>query len=110
MLQSVEDAVAAVAQRRMEALPAGDAARREFSFDLCRIADNDIRVPGETAIVAGRYRNVARVRGYPVPLKRARQLRVYVNRGGHWKPLAHQAAEIAPGAACPQPPPAGNSG
>jgi hypothetical protein len=128
MSQSAEQAVAAVEQRRIDALLAGDVAaldaiidehcshvesngvartkaafladiaRREFSFDLFEIEENRIRVFGDTAVVAGRYRNVARVRGYPLPLKRARHLRVYVNRGGHWKLLAHQATEIAPGA------------
>lgn len=85
---------------RTKAAFLADVARREFSFDLFEIEDNDIRVVGETAIVAGRYRNVARVRGYPVRLKHARHLRVYVNRGSHWGLLAHQATEIAPGASC----------
>jgi hypothetical protein len=126
MPQSAEDAVAAVEQRRIEALIASDinaldaiidaqcthiesngtsrtkaafladVAKREFSFDLFEIEENHIRIFGETAVVAGTYRNIVRVRGNPNPVKHARHLRVYVNRGGSWKLVAHQATEIAP--------------
>jgi hypothetical protein len=126
MLQSAEDAVAAVEQRRIDALIASDinaldeiidehcthiesngtsrtkaafledVAKREFSFDLFEIEENYIRIFGEMALVAGTYRNIVRVRGNLNPVKHARHLRVYVNRGGSWKLVAHQATEIAP--------------
>jgi hypothetical protein len=126
MSQSAEDAVAVVEQRRINALVASDinaldeiidehcthiesngtsrtkaafladVAKREFSFDLFEIEENHIRIFGDTAIVDGTYRNIVRVRGNPNPVKHARHLRVYVNRGGSWKLVAHQATEIAP--------------
>jgi uncharacterized protein (TIGR02246 family) len=126
MPQSAENAVAAIEQRRINALMAADintlneimdeqcthiesngtprtkaafledVAKREFSFDLFEIEENHIRIFGDTAIVAGTYRNIVRVRGNPNPVKHARHLRVYVNRGGTWKLVAHQATEIAP--------------
>jgi hypothetical protein len=126
MPQSAEDAVAAVEQRRIAALLAADiptldeiidahcthiesngtsrtkaafladVATRAFSFDLFEIDENHIHIFGETAVVAGTYRNIVRVRGTPNPVKYARHLRVYVNRGGRWKLVAHQATEIAP--------------
>lgn len=126
MPPSVEDAVAAVEQRRIDALIASDVdaldeiidahcthiesngtsrtkaeflkdvAQREFSFDLFEIDENHIRIFGETAVVAGTYRNVVRVRGQRTPMKHARHLRVYVHHGGSWKLVAHQATEIAP--------------
>jgi hypothetical protein len=126
MPQSAEDAVAAVEQRRSDALIASDidaldeiidaqcthiesngtsrtkaefledVAKREFSFDLFEIEENQIRIFGETAVVAGTYRNIVRVRGQSNPMKHARHLRVYVHRGGSWKLVAHQATEIAP--------------
>ena len=126
MLQSAEDAVAAVEQRRIDALITSDidvldaiidehcthiesngtsrtkaafladVAKREFSFDLFEIEENHIRIFGDTAVVAGTYRNIVRVRGNPNPVKHARHLRVYVNRGGSWTLVAHQATEIAP--------------
>ena len=125
MPQSAEDALAAVEQRRIDALMAADintlneiideqcthiesngtsrtkaafladVAKREFSFDLFKIEENHIRIFGDTAIVAGTYRNIVRVRGNPNPVKHARHLRVYVHRGGSWKLVAHQATEIA---------------
>jgi hypothetical protein len=125
MPQSATDAVAAVEQRRIDALIASDinaleeiidehcthiesngtsrtkaafledVAQRAFSFDLFAIDENQIRIFGETAVVAGTYHNVVRVRGTPHPVKHARHLRVYVNRGGSWKLVAHQATEIA---------------
>jgi hypothetical protein len=126
MPQSAEDAVAAVEQRRIDALLTSDinvldtiidehcthvesngtsrtkaafledVAKREFSFDLFEIEENHIRIFGETAVVAGTYRNIVRVRGNLNPVKHARHLRVYVNRSGSWKLVAHQATEIAP--------------
>jgi hypothetical protein len=126
MPQSAEDAVAAVEQRRIDALIAADinvlddiidehcthiesngtsrtkaafladVAKREFSFDLFEIEENHIRIFGDTAVVAGTYRNIVRVRGNANPVKHARHLRVYVNRGGSWKLIAHQATEIVP--------------
>ena len=126
MSQSAEDAVAAVEQRRIEALRTSDinaldeiidaqcthiesngtsrtkaacleeVAKRAFSFDLFEIEENHIRIFGETAVVAGTYRNMVRVRGTPNPVKHAHHLRVYVNCGGSWKLVAHQATEIAP--------------
>jgi ketosteroid isomerase-like protein len=126
MPQSAEDAVAAVEQRRIDALITSDitvldaiidehcthiesngtsrtkaafladVAKREFSFDLFKIEENHIRIFGDTAVVAGSYRNIVRVRGNPHPVKHARHLRVYVNRGGSWKLVAHQATEIVP--------------
>jgi hypothetical protein len=126
MPQSSEDAVAAVEQRRLDALFTSDinvldeiidehcthiesngtsrtkaafladVAKREFSFDLFEIEENHIRIFAETAVVAGTYRNIVRVRGTPNPVKHARHLRVYVNRSGSWKLVAHQATEIAP--------------
>jgi hypothetical protein len=125
MPQSAEDAVAAVEQRRIDALLTADVvtldeliddqcthvessgiprtkaafledvAKREFSFDLFEIEENHVRIFGQTAVVVGIYRNIARVRGNPLPLKHARHLRVYVNRGFPWKLVAHQATEIA---------------
>jgi hypothetical protein len=65
------------------------------SFDLFEFEENQIRIFGETAVVAGTYHNIVRVRGNPTPVKHARHLRVYVNRGGSWKLVAHQATEIA---------------
>jgi hypothetical protein len=124
MPQSAQDAVAAVEQRRIDALMAADinaldaiidehcthiesngtartkaafledVAQREFSFDLFEIAENHIRIFGETAVVAGTYRNIVRVRGQAQPVKHARHLRVYVHRGDSWKLVAHQATEI----------------
>ena len=126
MPQSAEDAVAAVEQRRIDALLSADintldeiidaqcthiesngtartkaafladVAKRAFSFDLFEIAENHIRIFGETAVVAGTYRNMVRVRGIPTPVKHAHHLRVYVNCGGSWQLVAHQATEIAP--------------
>ena len=126
MLQSAEDAVAAVEQRRIDALLAADinaldeiideqcthiesngtartkaafledVAKREFSFDLFEIEENHIRIFGDTAVGAGTYRNIVRVRDQRNPMKHARHLRVYVHRGGSWKLVAHQATEIAP--------------
>jgi hypothetical protein len=126
MPQSAEDAVAAAEQRRIDALLTADAnaldeildaqcthiesngtartkaafladvAKRAFSFDLFEIEENHIRIFGETAVVAGTYRDIVRVRGTPNPMKHAHHLRVYVNRGGSWKLVAHQATEIAP--------------
>jgi hypothetical protein len=125
MPQSAEDILAAVEQRRIDALRTADihtldeiideqcihiesngtartkeafladVAKREFSFDLFEIEENHIRIFGETAVVAGTYRNIVRVRGTPNPVKHARHLRVYVNCGGSWKLVAHQATEIA---------------
>jgi hypothetical protein len=126
MPQSAEDALAAVEQRRIDALLTADihaldeiideqcthiesngtsrtktafledVAKREFSFDLFEIEENHIRIFDDTAVVAGTYRNIVRVRGTPTPMKHARYLRVYVNRSGSWKLVAHQATEIAP--------------
>src|SRR5262245_51431604 len=126
MLQSAEDAVAAVEQRRIDALIASDihaldeiidehcthiesngtsrtkaafladVAKREFSFDLFKIEENHIRIFEDTAIVAGTYRNIVRVRGNPNPVKHARHLRVYVNLGASCNLLADQATEISP--------------
>lgn len=126
MSQSAADTVAAVEQRRIAALIAADidaldeiidaqcthiesngtsrtkaeflkdVAQQEFSFDLFEIDENHIRIFGETAVVAGAYRNIVRIRGNPNPVKHARHLRVYVQRGGSWKLVAHQATEIAP--------------
>ena len=126
MPQSAENAVAAIEQRRIDAMMAADintldelideqcthiesngtsrtkaafladVAKREFSFDLFEIEENHIRIFGDTAIVTGTYRNIVRVRGNPNPIKHARHLRVYVNRDGSWKLVAHQATEIAP--------------
>jgi hypothetical protein len=126
MPQSTEDAVAAVEQRRIDALITSDidaldaiidehcthiesngtsrtkaafladVAKREFSCDLFEIEENHVRIFGDTAVVAGIYRNIVRVRGNPNPVKHARHLQVYVNRGGSWKLVAHQATEIAP--------------
>jgi uncharacterized protein (TIGR02246 family) len=126
MPQSAENAIAALEQRRIDALMAADintlneiideqcthiesngtprtkaafladVTQREFSFDLFEIEENSIRIFGDTAVVAGTYRNIVRVRGNPNPVKHARHLRVYVNRDGNWKLVAHQATEIAP--------------
>jgi hypothetical protein len=126
MSQSAENVVAAIEQRRIDAMMAADinsldelideqcthiesngtsrtkaefladVAKREFSFDLFEIKENHIRIFGDTAIVTGTYRNIVRVRGNPNPIKHARHLRVYVNRDGSWKLVAHQATEIAP--------------
>jgi ketosteroid isomerase-like protein len=126
MLQSAEEAVAAVEQRRIDALIASDlnildeiiddhcthvesngttrtkaafledVAKQEFAFDLFEIEENHIRIFGDTAIVAGTYRNIVRVRGQRNPMKHARHLRVYVHRGGSWKLVAHQATEFTP--------------
>jgi ketosteroid isomerase-like protein len=125
MPRSAEDTVAAVEQRRIEALLASDisaldeiiddhcthiesngttrtkaaflvdVAKRAFSFDLFEIEENHIRIFGDTALVTGVYRNIVRMRGKPNPVKHARHLRVYVSRGGSWKLVAHQATEIA---------------
>src|SRR5215831_9073629 len=126
MPQSAEDAVTAVEQRRIDALIASDinvldeiidehcthiesngtsrtkavfladVAKRELSLDLFEIEENHIRIFEDTAVVAGTYRNIVRVRDNPNPVKHARHLRVYVNRGGSWKLVTHQATEIAP--------------
>jgi hypothetical protein len=40
--------------------------------------------------------STVRVRGNPSPVKHARHLRVYVNRDGSWKLIAHQATELVP--------------
>lgn len=126
MPQSAENVIAAIEQRRIAAMIAtdintldelideqcthiesngtsrtkaeflADVAKQEFSFDLFEIKVNHIRIFGDTAIVTGTYRNIVRVRGNPNPIKHARHLRVYVNRDGSWKLVAHQATEIAP--------------
>jgi hypothetical protein len=126
MPQSAEDALRAVEQRRIDALIAADinvldeiideqcthiesngtsrtkaafledVAQQAFSFDLFEITENHIRILGDTAVVAGTYRNIVRVQGQQHPLKHARHLRVYVNSGGQWKLIAHQATEIVP--------------
>ena len=125
MLQSAENVVAAIEQRRIAAMMAADintldelideqcthiesngtsrtkaafladVAKQKFSFDLFEIEENHIRIFGDTAIVTGTYRNIVRVRGNPNPIKHARHLRVYVHRDGGWKLVAHQATEIA---------------
>ena len=107
MSQSAENVVAAIEQRRIDAMMAADintldelideqcthiesngtsrtkaafladVAKREFSFDLFEIEENHIRIFGDTAIVTGIYRNIVRVRGNPTPIKHARHLRVY---------------------------------
>ena len=117
MPQSTENVVAAIEQRRIDAMMAADintldelideqcthresngtsrtkadfladVAKREFSFDLFEIEENHIRLFGDMAIVTGTYRNIVRVRGNPNPIKHARHLRVYVNRDGSWKSL-----------------------
>src|SRR5262249_61173836 len=69
---------------------------KSVSFDLFEIEENHIRIIGDTAVVTGTYRNIVRVRGKQNPLKHARQLRVYVQSGGRWKLMAHQATAIAP--------------
>jgi len=126
MPQSAVDAVAAIEQRRIDALLTADinaldeiidehcthiesngtsrtkaafladVAKQAFSFDLFEIEENHIRIFGETAVVAGTYRNIVRVQGKPNPVKHARHLRVYVRRDGSWKLVAHQATEMAP--------------
>jgi hypothetical protein len=126
MPQSAADAVAAVEQRRIDALLTSDlnaldaiidehcthiesngtsrtkaaflqdVASRAFSFDLFKIEENHIRIFGETAVVTGTYGNIVRVQGKPNPVKHARHLRVYVHHGGSWTLVAHQATEIAP--------------
>src|SRR5262249_49788028 len=126
MPQSAEDAVAAVEQRRLDALLTADinaldeiideqcthiesngtartkaafladVAKRAFSFDLFEIEENHIRIFGETAVVAGASRSIVRVGGTPTPVRHRHRLRFYVNRGGRWKLVAHQATEIAP--------------
>jgi hypothetical protein len=126
MPQSAENVIAAIEQRRIAAMMAGDintlneiideqcthiesngtsrtkaafladVTKREFSFDLFEIEENHIRIFGETAVVAGTYRNIVRVRGQARPVKHARHLRVYVHHDGRWKLVAHQATEIAP--------------
>jgi len=125
MPKSTENAVAAVAPRRIDALIASDinvrdeiidkpcihvasngtartkavfreqVATREVSFDLLEIDENHITF-GETAVVAGTYRDIVGMRRKPTPLKHARHLRVYVNRGESWKLVAPQATEIGP--------------
>src|SRR5438105_10126138 len=99
MPQSAADAVAAVEQRRLDALLTSDinaldemldehcthresngtsrtkaafleaVAKREFSFDLFEIEENHIHIFGETAVVAGTYCNIVRIRGTPSPVK-----------------------------------------
>jgi hypothetical protein len=126
MPQSAADAGAAIEQRRIDALLASDlhaldaimderctpiesngtartkaaflqdVAKRAVSFALFEIEENASRIVGETAVVAGTYRNIVRIQGTPNPVKHARHLRVYVHRGGSWKLVAHQATEIAP--------------
>src|SRR5262245_12835008 len=126
MPQSAEDAVAAVEQRRIDALITSDinaldeiidehcthiesngtsrtkaafladVAKQEFSFYLFEIDDRRLVIFADTAVVARTYRHIVRVRRNPNPVKHARHLRVYVNLGGSWKLVAHQATEIAP--------------
>src|SRR5262249_50830765 len=115
MPQSAEAAVVAVEQRRIDALIASDinaldaiideqcthiesngtprtkavflenVAKREFSFDLFEIEENHIRIFGETAVVAGTYRNIVRVPRTPNHVKAALRLPVFVKRGGGLK-------------------------
>jgi hypothetical protein len=126
MPNSTEDAVATVEQRRIGALIAFDinvldeiidepcihvasngstrtkavflehVATREVSFDLFESDEHHIRAFGETAVVAGPIAISFGCGGSHPPLKHARHLRVYVNRGGSWKLVAPQATEIAP--------------
>jgi hypothetical protein len=56
---------------RMKAAFLADVAKRAFSFDLFGIEENHIRIFGETAVVAGTYHHIVRVRGTPNPMKRA---------------------------------------
>ena len=59
---------------RTKAAFLADVAKQEFSFDLFEIDENHIRIFGGTAVVAGTYRNIVRVRGNPNPVKHARHL------------------------------------
>jgi uncharacterized protein (TIGR02246 family) len=122
--QSAENAILELEQRRIDALMASDVkalddiidddythvlsygtfrtkaeflediAKGRFSFELYENETNHVRVFGDTAVVTGTYRNIVRERGTPKPMKHARHLRVYVNRGGRWKLVAFQSTEI----------------
>ena len=81
---------------RTKAACLAEVAKRTVSFDLFETEENHMRILGETAVVAGTYRNRVRVRGRPTPVKYAHHLRVSVPRGGSWKLVAHQATERAP--------------
>ena len=108
MPNSIEYAVATVEQRRIGALIAFDINVLDEIIDepCIHVASN-----GSTRTKAVFLKHVAtrevsfdlfeidehhRMRGKPTPLKHARHLRVYVNRGGSWKLVAPQATEIAP--------------
>src|SRR5262249_2748654 len=126
MPQSAEDAVAAVEQRRIDALITSDinvldeiidehcthiesngtsrtkaafladVAKREFAFDLFEIEENHIRIFGDTAVVAGTYRNIVRVRGNPNPWSQARHCRVLWKIAGIWRLLVLTRPRFCP--------------
>ena len=111
MPNSIEYAVATVEQRRIGALIAFDITvldeiidgpysssmwRRGRSPSTFLRSTSTTSAPSERPPLGGTYRDIVRMRGKPTPLKHARHLRVYVNRGGSWKLVAPQATEIAP--------------
>jgi ketosteroid isomerase-like protein len=66
----------------------------DYSFASFVIDENDVRIYGDTAVVAGRYHNDIRTPQGLQPTKYARHLRVYVRSGAGWRNVAHQATEM----------------
>jgi hypothetical protein len=77
--------------------------KREF-LDLIRhadgghepyvIAENNIRIYGNVAVVTGAFESVYRPRDGDCIVKRARHIRVYVRRDAAWRNVSHQATAV----------------
>jgi ketosteroid isomerase-like protein len=73
-----------------------DFINRPTAFTRFETDDMDVVVIGNVAVTRGRYHNVVPQRSYGTPTKLARYLRVWANRDGTWKLVAHQATEAEP--------------
>lgn len=75
-----------------------DFINRPTAFTQFETDDMEVVVIGTVAVTRGRYHNVVPQRAYGSPMKYARYLRVWANRDGTWKLVAHQATEAQPDA------------
>jgi ketosteroid isomerase-like protein len=66
---------------------------RPTAFTQFETDDMNVVVIGNVAVTRGRYHNVVPQRSYGTPVKYARYLRVWANRDGTWKLVAHQATD-----------------
>ncbi len=69
-------------------------ARPDYRFDSFVIDENNVRVYDTTAVVTGRYHNAIRTPEGLQPVKHARHMRVWVQREGRWRNVAHQATAV----------------